>query len=151
MRYLTLFLLLCVLPVANAQLVSGSSQGAVAVGKWKESREGVSLFCAKYPFPSIYVVGTCFLTEAQATAKDAVKMSRTELFAESWDEHGLTAHAYPASCVDLNGNEMPYSRGGGCRGISVVIRIVLNFETHQVTKFVERSTGVTVEYHLLDP
>jgi hypothetical protein len=125
MRYLTLFLLLCVLPEANAQLVSGNSQGAIAVGKWKESREGVSLFCAKYPFQS-FKGGTCFLTEAQATA-------------------------YPASCVDLNGNHLPYSRGGGCGGIRVVIRIVLNFETHQVTKFVERSTGVTVEYHLVDP
>ena len=97
MRYLTLFLLLCVLPVANAQVVAGSSQDAIAVGKWKESREGVTLLCTRDTFQTIKD-GVCFLTEAQATAKDALKMSTTVLTVTSWDEHGLTAHAY--SCVE---------------------------------------------------
>ena len=34
--------------------------------------------------------------------------------------------------------------------IKVVFRLVLNFDTHQMTKFVERSTGSTNGYHLED-
>jgi len=45
---LILFFLLFVLrPAANAQTVNGNNDAAFAVGKWKESHEGVSLFCAR--------------------------------------------------------------------------------------------------------
>jgi len=161
MRYLTLFLLLCVLPVASAQ-VFGNSLGAFAVGKWKESREGVSLHCTRDTFQTIKD-GVCFLTEVQATAKDTLKMSTNVLTVTSWDQRGLTAHAYFSyattsaqwkilldDCVDKNRNKTRHSRGGSCGAISGVIRIVLNFETDQVTKFVEASTGNTVEYHLVE-
>jgi hypothetical protein len=47
-KYLTLFLLFVLLPAANAQTrVNGNINSAFAVGKWKESHEGVSLFCAR--------------------------------------------------------------------------------------------------------
>jgi hypothetical protein len=39
--------LFSLLPAANAQTVNGNIDAAFAVGKWKESHEGVSLFCAR--------------------------------------------------------------------------------------------------------
>ena len=42
-----LFLLSVLRPAANAQTVNGSNDEAFAVGRWKESHEGVSLFCAR--------------------------------------------------------------------------------------------------------
>ena len=73
---LILFFLLFVLrPAANAQTVNGNNDAAFAVGKWKESHEGVSLFCARVTTQKEVIKGNsngvCFLTEAQASAKDA--------------------------------------------------------------------------------
>src|SRR5438094_2884383 len=45
MKYLMLSLLFVLPAAANAQTVNGSVDAAFAVGKWKESHEGVSLFC----------------------------------------------------------------------------------------------------------
>ena len=45
-RYLGL-LLFILPPAANPQTVNGNIDTAFAVGKWKESHEGVSLYCAR--------------------------------------------------------------------------------------------------------
>ena len=42
-----LFLPFVLQPAANAQTVNGNIDAAFAVGKWKESHEGVSLICAR--------------------------------------------------------------------------------------------------------
>lgn len=105
-RLICLFLLFDLLPATNAQTVNGNNNAAFAVGKWKESHEGLSLFCALVTTQKNVIKGNsngvCFLTETQASA------------------------------------------------IKYVLRLVLNFETHQMTKFVEASTGNTVGYHLAD-
>jgi hypothetical protein len=72
--------LLCILQsAANAQTVNGNINAAFAVGRWKESHEGVSLFCARVTTQEEVTKGNsngaCFLTEASAIAKDSVMMS----------------------------------------------------------------------------
>ena len=47
MKYLMLFLLFILPTTANSQTVNGNLDAAFAVGKWKESHEGVSLFCVR--------------------------------------------------------------------------------------------------------
>lgn len=141
-----LFPLFALRPAANAQTVNGNNDAAFAVGKWKESHEGVSLFCARVTTQNEVIKGNsngvCFLTEAQASAKDAVVMSTNTFAVASWDAHTLTA--VTEFYADKNGDQT--SPGS----IKYVFRLVLNFETHQMTKFVEASTGNTVGYHLAD-
>ena len=71
-----LFLLFAIRPAANAQTVNGNNDAAFGVGKWKESHEGVSLLGARVTTQKEVIKGNsngvCFLTEAQASAKDAV-------------------------------------------------------------------------------
>jgi hypothetical protein len=66
---------------------------AFAVGKWKETREGVSLFWAHVTNPNEVTKGksegACFLTEAEASAKDSVKLSTSMFRVTAWDEHSL--------------------------------------------------------------
>src|SRR5713226_3271463 len=66
------FLLFALRPAANAQTLNRNSNAAFAVGKWKESHEGVSLFCARVTTQKEVIKGNsngvCFLTEAQASA-----------------------------------------------------------------------------------
>lgn len=144
-----LFLLFALQPAANAQTVNGSINAAFAVGKWKESHEGVSLFCVRVTTQKEVLKGNsngvCFLTEAQASAKDAVTMSTNTFPVTSWDDHSLTAVA--EFYADKNGDQTDKSSPGATK---YVFRLVLNFETHQMTKFVEASTGNTNGYHLAD-
>jgi len=144
-----LFLLFFLRPAANAQTVNGNNDAAFAVGKWKESHEGVSLFCARVTTQKEVIKGNsngvCFLTEAQASAKDAVTMSTNTFPITSWDDHTLTA--VTEFYADKNGDQT--SKTSPC-AIKYVFRLVLNFETHQMTKFVEASIGNTVGYHLAD-
>src|SRR5437899_5134393 len=69
MKYLMLSLLFVLPAAANAQTVNGDIDAAFAVGKWKESHEGVSLFCARVTTEKEVTKGNsngvCFLTEAQ--------------------------------------------------------------------------------------
>src|SRR2546425_5613588 len=87
-RLICLFLLFVLRPAANAQTVNGNINGAFAVGRWKESREGVSLFCARVTTQQDVIKGNsngvCFLTEAQASAKDLVTMSTNTFPVTSW-------------------------------------------------------------------
>ena len=82
-------------PAANARTVNGSNDAAFAVGKWKESHEGVSLFCGRVTTQKEVIKGNsngvCYLTEAQASAKDAVTMSTNIVPITSWNDHTLTA------------------------------------------------------------
>ena len=93
MKYLMLFLLFALPRAANAQTVNGSLDAAFAVGKWKETREGVSLFWAHVTNPNEVTKGksegACFLTEAEASAKDSVKLSTSMFRVTAWDEHSL--------------------------------------------------------------
>lgn len=144
----TLVLLLFVLlPAAKAQTVNGGIDAAFAVGRWKESREGVSLFCARVTTQKEVIKGNsngaCFLTEAQANAEGSVVMSTNMFAVAAWDEHSLTADT--EFYADKNGDQTTESSPGA---IKYVFRLVLDFETHQMTKFVEASTGNTVGYHL---
>src|SRR5437660_252602 len=70
------FLLFVLGPAANAQTVNGDIDAAFAIGRWKESHEGVSLFCARVTTEKEVTKGNsngvCFLTEAQASAKNSV-------------------------------------------------------------------------------
>jgi xanthine dehydrogenase iron-sulfur cluster and FAD-binding subunit A len=141
-------LLLFVLPsAADAQTVNGNNDAAFAVGKWKESHEGVTLFCARVTTQKDVIKGNsngaCFLTEAQATAKDVVTMSTNTFAVTTWDDHTLTA--VTEFYADKNGDQTSKTSPGA---IKFIFRLVLNFETHQMTKFVEASTGNTVGYHL---
>ena len=144
-----LFLLFVLLPATNAQTVNGTMDAAFAVGKWKESHEGVSLFCVRVTTQKEVIKGNsnglCFLTEAQASAKGSVTMSTNTFPVTSWDDHTLTA--VTDFYADKNGNETSKTSLGA---IKFVFRLVLDFETHQMTKFVEASTGKTVGYHLED-
>lgn len=144
-----LFLVSVLRPAADAQTVNGNINAAFAVGKWKESHEGMSLFCARVTTQNEVIKGNsngvCFLTEAQASAKDAVVMSTNTFPVTSWDEHTLTA--VTDFYADKNGNETNKSSPGA---IKFIFRLVLNFETHQEIKFVETSTGKTLGYHLED-
>jgi hypothetical protein len=145
-----LFLLFVSGPAANAQTVNGNNDAAFAVGKWKESHEGVSLFCARVTTQKEVIKGNsngaCFLTEAQATAKDSVTMSTNIFPVTSWDDHTLTA--VTEFYADNKGDQASKTSPGA---IKFVFRLVLNFETHQMAKLVEASTGSTVGYHLADP
>lgn len=149
MKHLVLFLLLVLPTAANAQTVNGNLDAAFAIGKWKESREGVSLFCVRVTTQEDVLrgdsSGACFLTEAQATARDSVTMSTNTFAVTAWDEHTLTAIA--EFDADKNGEQTSKSSPGATK---VVFRLVLNFETHQMTKFVEPSGGNTRGYHLVD-
>src|SRR5208282_3343042 len=144
-----LFLLFVLRPAANAQTVNGNIDFAFAVGRWKESHEGVSLFCARVTTQKDVIKGNsngaCFLTEAQASAKDSVTMSTNIIPVTSWDDHTLTA--VTEVYADKNGNETNKTSPGAIR---FAVRLALNFETHQMTKFVEASTGNTVGYHLAE-
>src|SRR5215472_17765125 len=95
MKYLTLFFLLVLSAASNAQTVNGNIDAAFAIGKWKESHEGVSLFCVHVTTQEDVLKGdssgACFLTEAQASAKDSVTMSTNTFEVTNWDEHTLTA------------------------------------------------------------
>ena len=127
--------------------MNGNVDAAFAVGKWKESHEGVSLFCARVTTREAVTKGNsngvCFLTEGQATAKDAVIMSTNLFPVTSWDEHALTA--VTEFYADKNGKQTSKSSPGA---IKFVLRLVLNFDSHQLAKFVEASTGNTLGYHL---
>ncbi len=144
-----LFLMFFLRPAANAQTVNGNINVAFAVGKWKESHEGVSLFCARVTTQKEVIKGNsngvCFLTEAQASAKDTVTMSTNTFPVTSWDDHTLTA--VMDFYADKNGDQTEKTSPGA---IKFVFRLALNFETHQMTKLVEASTGSTVGYHLAD-
>jgi len=147
MKYLTLSLLLALPPVAKAQTVNGNINMAFAVGKWTETHEGASLFCARVTTKNEVIKGNsngvCFLTEAQATAKDSVLMSTNMFDVTTWDEHSLTAAT--EFYADKNGDQTDKSTPGA---IKFEFRLVLNFEKHQMTKFVESNTGKTIGYHL---
>jgi len=149
LKYLVLLRLFVSPPATDAQTVNGNINSAFAVGKWKETRKGVSLFCAHVTNPKEVTKGNsggaCFLTEAQATAKDSVVMSTNMFAVTTWDEHALTA--VTEFYANKNGDETSKSNSGA---IKFVFRFVLNFDTHQMTKFVERSTGSTNGYHLED-
>jgi len=142
------FLLFVLQPAANAQTVKGNINAAFAVGKWKESHEGVSLFCARVTTEKEMTKGNsngvCFLTEAQASAKDSVVMSTNTFPVTGWDDHSLTA--VTEFYADKNGDQTSKASPGA---IKYVFCIVLNFETHQMTKFLEASTGNTNGFHLV--
>ena len=143
------FLLFVLQPAASAQTVNGDINAAFAVGRWKESHEGVSLFCARVTTQTEVTKGNsnglCFLTEAQASAKESVTMSTNTFSVTSWDDHTLTA--VTEFYADKNGNQTSKTSPGATK---YVFRLVLNFETHQMTKFGEASTGITLGYHLED-
>ena len=149
MKYLMLFLLFVLPAGAIAQTVNGNLDAAFAVGKWRESHEGVSLFCVRVTTQEDVLKGdssgACFLTEAQAHAKDSVTMSTNAFEVTGWDEHSLTA--ITEFYVDKNGSQTSKSSPGA---IKFVFRLVLDFETHQMTKFVEPGVGSTRGYHLVD-
>ena len=149
MKYLMLFLLLALPAAVNAQTVNGNLDAAFAVGKWKESHEGVSLFCVRVTTQEDSLKGdssgACFLTEAQASAKDSVTMSTNTFAVTTWDEHALTAAT--EFYADKNGDQTSKSSPGA---VKFVFRLVLNFDTHQMTKFVEPGAGNTRGYHLVD-
>jgi hypothetical protein len=145
--FICLFLLFVLRPAANAQTVNGNINAAFAVGKWKESHEGVTLFCVRVTTQKDVIKGNsngvCFLTEAQASAKDAVTMSTNTFLVTGWDDHTLTA--VTEFYADKNGDQTDKTSPGA---LKFVFRLVLNFETHQMTKFVEASSGGTLGYHL---
>lgn len=133
---------------ATAQTVNGDINAAFATGKWKESNEGVVLYCARVTTQKDVIKGNsegvCFLTEAQATAKGSVIMSGNALAVTSWDEHSLTATV--DFYADKNGDQTTRTSPGA---VKFVFRLVLNFESHEMTKFVEAGTGKTGGYHLV--
>lgn len=135
--------------VTDAQTVNGNINAAFAVGKWKESHEGVSLFCVRVTTQEDVLKGdsggACFLTEAQANTKDTVTMSTNTFEVTNWDDHSLTAAT--EFFADKNGNQTSESSPDA---IKFVIRLVLDFETHQMTKFVKPGSGNTRGYHLVD-
>ncbi|PYT73979.1 MAG: hypothetical protein DMG39_05015 [Acidobacteria bacterium] len=149
MKYLTLFFLLVLPAVASAQTVNGNIDAAFAVGKWKESREGVSLFCVRVTTQEDVLKrdssGACFLTEAHASAKDSVTISTNTFAVTDWDEHALTA--VTEFYKDKNGDQTSESIPGA---VKFVIRLILNFETHQMAKIVEASNESSHGYHLVD-
>ena len=150
MRYAALFLFLSVFtPSANSQQVNGNINAAFATGKWKESHEGVSLFCARITTQEEVLKGNsngaCFLTEAQGVAKDSVTISTNTFAVTAWDAHSVTA--VTGFYADKNGNEVSKGTPGA---VEVTFRLVVNLDTHQLTKFVEASTGTTNGYHLVN-
>jgi hypothetical protein len=133
---------------AQAQTVNGSKDAAFAIGKWKESHEGVSLFCVRVTSTKEVVKGNsnavCFLSEAQGIAKDSAVMSTNTFAVTSWDENGLAA--VTEFYADKDGNQVDKSSPGSTK---YKFRLVLKFGTHQVTKFVEYSNGNTLGFHLV--
>lgn len=119
-----LFLLFVWRPAVEAQTVNGSINAAFAVGKWKESHEGVSLFCVRVTTQKEVIKGNsngvCFLTEAQASAKDTVTMSTNTFPVTSWDDHSLTA--VTEFYADKNGNQTDKTSPGATK---YVFRLVL--------------------------
>jgi hypothetical protein len=146
MRFLGLFLLVLP-PVACTQTVNGNTEAAFAVGKWKESREGVSVICVHVTTTKDVVngvsSGACFVTEAQGKAKDSVSVSTNTFAVTAWDEHGLSA--ITEFYADRNGSQTDKSEPGA---IKYTFRLVIKYDAHQVMKFVEASNGNTVGYHL---
>lgn len=149
---LAVLVVICACPfgsLVDAQTVNGNMDAAFAVGKWKESREGVSLFCVRVTTQEDVLKGdssgACFLTEAQASAKDSVTMSTNTFEVTNWDDHSLSA--VTEFYADKNGDQTSKSSPGA---VKFVFRLVLDFETHQMTKFVEPGTGNTRGYHLVD-
>jgi hypothetical protein len=136
-------------PAAHAQTVNGNINAAFAVGKWKESHEGVSLFCVRVTTQEDVLKGdssgACFMTEAQAGAKDSVTMSTNTFAVTDWDPHTLTA--VTEFYADKNGDQTSKSSPGAAK---FVFRLILNFDTHQMTKIVETSSGNSHGYHLVD-
>jgi len=82
------------------------------------------------------------LTEAEASAKDSVRMSTNIFTITTWNEHTLTATT--DFYADQNGVETSKSNPDAIR---FVLRLVLNFDAHHMTKFVESSTGSTKGSH----
>lgn len=136
-------------PTTVAQTVNGDMNAAFATGKWKESNEGVVLNCVRVTTQKEVIrgnsEGVCFLTEAQAMAKDSVVMSSNLFSVTSWDVHNLSATT-DDFYTDKNGDQTSKSAPGA---IKFVFRLVLNLDAHQMTKFVEASTGKTGGYHLV--
>ena len=73
MKYLMLFLLLVLPTAANAQTVNGSLDAAFAIGKWKESHEGVSLFCVRVTTQEDVLKGV----RGRELARTRISMSRS--------------------------------------------------------------------------
>jgi hypothetical protein len=113
----------------------------------KESKEGVTLFCVRATTQQEVVKGNsngvCFLTEAQASAKNSVVMSTNTFIVTSWNDRSLSA--VTEFYANANGDQTSKASPGA---IKFVFRLVLDFESHQMTKFVEASTGNTTGYHL---
>ena len=63
----------------------------------------------------------------------------------NWDDHTLTAST--EFYADKNGEQTSKSSPGA---IKFVFRLVLDFDTQQMTKFVEPGAGTTRGYHLVD-
>lgn len=72
-------------------------------------------------------------------------MSTNTFEVTNWDDHSLSA--VTEFYADKNGNQTSKSSPGA---VKFVVRLVLDFETHQMTKFVEPGTGNTRGYHLVD-
>ena len=147
MRCIALLLLFGLAQQLDAQTVNGNTNAAFAVGKWKESHEGVSLYCARVTTKEEVTKGNsssvCLLTEAQATAKDSVVMSTNTFVVTNWDEHSLTA--FTEFYADKNGDQTTKSIPGATK---FEFRLVLDFDKHQLTKYLQASTGSTKGYHL---
>src|SRR5437879_11692582 len=89
--------------------------------------------------------GACFLTEAQASAKDSVTVSTNTFAVTNWDEHTLTA--VTEFYADKNGDQTSKSSPSA---VKFVCRLVLDSETHQMPNFAEPSNGNTRGYNLVD-
>jgi hypothetical protein len=72
-------------------------------------------------------------------------MSTNTFAVTDWDQHTLTA--VTEFYADKNGDQSSKSSPGA---IKFVFRLILNFETHQMTKIVETSSGNSHGYHLVD-
>jgi len=147
---LTVVLLLPVLLLSSRAsakaTVNGSADGVTASGVWEESHEGVSLFCMHVTNAVEVTKGhseaTCFLTEAQAIAKDSTVVSTNFFVIQTWDKHGLTA--ITAFYADKNGDGTTASAPNA---VKYTLRLVVDFDAHSVTKYVE-APAKTLGYHL---
>jgi len=143
-RFLVLAVVL-VSTLTQAKVIVGDA-AVFATGAWDESHEGVSLFCAYVTNPVDVTKGSssagCFLTEVQAFAKDSTGVSINVLDVQKWDKHSLTATT--SVYVDKNGNDTNASNPDGTK---FTFRIVVDFDAHSLTKYVEAPTK-TLGYHL---
>jgi hypothetical protein len=125
--------------VGNKNAVAGS-------GIWQENHEGVGLLCNHITTAEEVAKGSseavCFVVEAQALGKDDVQISRNLLMVKTWDKHGLTA--ITDFYFDKQGNEATASTPNA---MHATFRLVINFDTHLATKYVEFPTK-TLAYHL---